>query len=369
MEKRSSIVLSNPSDWDGWLLEVKTQAFALGVPWMLIDPDEDSLPRGLSQPKRPQDHKSRSKSSCTGKKVDDEMSLEWRIYEGDLGRYEKQQQSLGSLSQYILKHISPHLFSCLAHCTPVPHPCLLLSDLEQRVAPSDSLREAMAEKEIEDLKANHPAYEDTLAWLDRWDLVISQTRRLPTISGMTEAYQTLRTSYPFEFSLAKERYQDTVIVGEGGPVLSSKQFVERWQEQLLKNFRGIWEERLIFKGRNNERRDTSDYESPGRGTPDSENTVSQTNQKAYSNGPPRCLCGNFEYYSRCLYLNKALRPPHWEPDPERQQLVAVSLTDPAVADKVDKSLRRWKKKQATQARLDDDDKSSVSTIKLWPGQL
>ncbi|KAK8183220.1 uncharacterized protein BKA78DRAFT_324890 [Phyllosticta capitalensis] len=93
------------------------------------------------------------------------------------------------------------------------------------------------------------------------------------------------------------------------------------------------------------------------------------NRRSRKNPPP-CVCGDCHWYRDCLYLNKALRPEDWISDEEVVERVHTHLTDPTRADKVQRAIERWKRRQQVkQEAVADDDDNQSDGVALWPETL
>jgi hypothetical protein len=190
--QRSTVILSNPSDWDEWLEIIKTKAVG-GEVWEFVDPAtaKDTLP-ALTEPAIPiPQNVNPDKTSLTQLDADEKEELKFQrlTYKRKIATYDRQKAAMAALRSFIQETITRTYLTYTFNCD-TPHDMLVA--LKQRVAPTDQAKKIELINQYQKLKeAPHSQNLDT--WLQQWEKTYKKCKqlKLPDVEGDRPLYDFL----------------------------------------------------------------------------------------------------------------------------------------------------------------------------------
>ncbi|KAK7533078.1 uncharacterized protein J3D65DRAFT_634267 [Phyllosticta citribraziliensis] len=355
--RRVDFVLSQPSDWDVWIFVIKTRALSQGI-WNLIDPSEKSKPQEPGEPTAPSfmDDLRAGRLQLSSKQ--DELELQLRmaqmaVYTKDLEERHALRGKINAMAEFIIDRVSLDMLCWLAYTVDEPrhHPWDILRLLQQKVAPTALERERDIRLKIKELEAQPPSTKTLCEHLETWDRTIARAAKHGVrVDGNELASVFLGCIARVNEAWAAEQMESLIIDGED---TTARSLIDKFRSD--RKVKGMFAARgppppphlLISNGAANASNGSeSSFPSTTLQTPDAETRYKPPQHHHPMPWRPLCPCGKYEYFPDCAYFNRAARPPGWVPNPVTQEKVATYLTDPANADRVEKSLDRWRKIQA-----------------------
>ena len=190
--QRSTIILSNPSDWDEWLEIIKTKAVG-GEVWRFLDPAiaKDKIP-SLTEPTIPTPQDVNPDKTSLAQLNDDEkeeLRFQRLSYKRKIATFDRQKAAIATLRSFIQETVTRTYLTYTFGCD-TPHDMLVA--LKQRVAPTDQARKIELISQYQKLK-NTPDSHNLDTWLQQWEKTYKECKqlRLPDVEDDRPLYDFL----------------------------------------------------------------------------------------------------------------------------------------------------------------------------------
>src|SRR5580658_89073 len=353
-----TITLKDAEDWLEWIEVVKSTAIGLDV-WDCINPEKTK--DGLRVPSKPEwPTLSTVKVGATGiKDLDENERFQYKLlqkrYEREISEYETSKKGLGTIRIEIQKSVSwPNLQYTFRKETPYD----MLVALRNRYAPSDATRIRELKLKYEGIKNSTPQRESIDDWLQKWETTYTECMDYK-ISDVQE------NGAIWDFVRATERIQPDFSNIWIAKLLDSEKAAFPDLYEIVNKFRLYRREKAAqakipdlafatFKGQSdnqsNERSAaTQSSESKGKGI-----YRSKKEGRKYT-----CFCGREHRWSECYYVNEAVRPNGWKPNPGIQKRMNEKLEEePFFRNKITEIKKRSLEKK-------DESKNPIVREAFW----
>ena len=307
---KTVVILTKPEEWSLWLFQHKDKASSDGV-WEYCDPSYSTPPVLRTRPERP----ILPHGDLTGEILQAQrMRLsewEWKYQE-----WNQKDRALREICTEVASTISTSLIPLIQN-DETAHARLV--KLKAHIAPSDPTRKRELRGKYDALRSSKPRNTSVDHWLDEWiritDLMILldmpetkggqiQEDFLATASKVHETWATAELRKLLDLQ-EKDNVGDSDLPTITALVASFKQFL-----------------RII------------NPTGPTFGTFGASLGIAN-NKGTFTNKPEPphdCICGKKHWYRYCYYLNRAIRPPGWKPNPTIEAKFEEARNNPRIAE-------------------------------------
>src|SRR6266480_1721384 len=183
----------------------------------------------------------------------------------------------------------------------------MLVALKQRLSPTDEAREIKLAKQYKTLK-KPPRSQNLDTWLQQWEKVYTQCKeqKLPEVDKDRPLYDFLNTVSSISPEFAGYWTHDIQAKRK-----SSQQSLELFD--LIEYFRESYRLSMAQKSRISSGAFTASFQG--------QSLETTTESKKFNT----CPCGEEHRYKDCSYLNEAVWPKNWKPDPNIQKQIDQKL--------------------------------------------
>ncbi|KAF1942704.1 hypothetical protein EJ02DRAFT_316550, partial [Clathrospora elynae] len=326
---KTLVILTRPEEWSLWLFQHKDKAVAHGV-WEYCDPSVPTPPALYPQPERPMLPEGDLTADVLQVQRMKLSEWEWKYRD-----WHQKDKALKEICTDVASTISTSLIPLIQNDA-TAHARLI--KLKAHIAPSDPSRRRELRGKYDNLQSPKPRNTSIDKWLDEWIRVTDLMAMLdmPEIKGgqvqedflvtANKVHETWATAELRKLLDLQEKpgTKDLDLPSITTLVASFRQFLRIVKPQgcTLGTFGaslGIADS-------------TNSTEGAGR---------NQKPQAKHNHPPGKCICLEEHWYTNCPYINSAVCPAGWTPDPEIEAKFQKAKKNPRIA----KQLQRAADKQ------------------------
>ena len=342
-ESKVNLILDKLSDWLQWFFIIQDTAKTNKV-WQYIDPSKkkDNLPT-LEPPKRPTPKDVLPTATSIAQLNQHQLTAYNQLYaeyKDDLRIYQKQEQAINGISNYIVRSTSVAYLPLIDGLDTVHE---RLQALKNALAPTTSGRKHDVLIQYTALKA-YDTNQNLDKWLNSWRNIykLAEQLELPDVQGFRAHYDFIRAIKPISSSFAGALEVDLIRKerkDEAAPSIIDliEEFKEHYRMQQA---------------------------APTTTASNSAFATLQSNadSNSYSKWNKECICGLVHRFSDCYYIAKQKRPQGWEPEPDVQKKVEDTISStPWIKRIVNRIQEEEQEAKNTESTIDFDSKTTPAS--------
>ena len=338
--QKSTVILSNPSDWDEWLEIIKTKAVG-GEVWKFIDPAiaKDELP-SLTEPTIPTPQDVNPDKTSLAQLNDDEkeeLRFQRLSYKRKIATFDRQKAAMATLRSFIQETVTRTYLTYTFGCD-TPHDMLVA--LKQRVAPTDQARKIELITQYQKLK-KAPRGQNLDTWLQQWEKTYKECKqlKLPDVEDDRPLYDFLNAISGIAPEFANVWTINIQMKLDNGDALPN----------LYK---------IVELFRNNRRLSNAQKGLATHGAFPA--TFQGQLIKNDSEKKPPCLCGGHHWYKECPYLIESIRIKDWKPNPSIEKKIDEKLQKNLRLKETIDRIRKEQEEKSTSTQTDQSTPSAFT---------
>jgi hypothetical protein len=349
--KAATTILDDSRDWVQWYSIIKNTAKIRGV-FDYVDVEKKTLPLQPTEPVCPTIQSVKETATSYGGLTADQKE-EYRflvqLYRTEMDQYKSKKKDLSDLYDLILSTVAsqyrPHIIDKAT-------PWGVLTALKKQVAPSLRTQKLALAREWHALKRNSKG-QTVDKWLSLWESTYAEAEKLK-LNEINE-HQAL---YDFLGAMRSLSAMHAAAVEAALDLQIDKDKDIPTFYELVSRFRN----HLRLRRATNNTTHTSFATLQGETAPESPAGSPATGERP----PPKCLCDELHFFSKCPYIVKQIRPKGWVADEQIMKQVEKKMSkNDRIKDAIAAARKRanqeiHKAKQAKQASELQGDSAQTS---------
>jgi hypothetical protein len=340
---KTLVILTRPEEWSLWLFQHKDKAVSHGV-WEHCDPSVSTPPALYPQPERPMLPEGDLTSEVLQVQRMKLSEWEWKYKD-----WHQKDKALKEICTDVASTISTSLIPLIQNDA-TAHARLV--KLKAHIAPSDPSRRRELRGKYDALRSPKPRNTSIDKWLDEWIRVTDLMAMLdmPEMKGGQVQEDFLVTANQVHETWATAELRKLLDLQEKPEVKDSDLPTITTLVASFRQFLRIIKPQGSTFGTFGASLGIADSNGPNtKANTTEERTVSNQKPQAKRNQlPGKCICLEEHWYSQCPYINSAVRPAGWTPDPEIEAKFQKAKKNPRIAKQLQRAAERQSAKPTSE---------------------